>query len=141
MALTIDFTSGVGSGFPWDVAPKVAIRKQVVSLSDARVIGTLTGTDTYQALDIPAGELVLAAWFDVDVADDAGNSGTVSLGDTDAVNTWVTAATVAAIAAHWTAAKPAKLYPAGDILKLVVATGALAAKTQFTVYAVCVQAP
>jgi hypothetical protein len=137
MALDVDFTSGIGSNEPWGISPMVVLRRQVVDLDVAAESGTLTSTDRYAAIDIPAGTLVLSAWFEVTTADGAGG-GTVSLGDTAAVDTWFTAAAIASTGIKTTASKYPKLYTSADVIDLQVAGVAIAHDAVIVVSALCI---
>jgi hypothetical protein len=133
---TIDFTIGVSTAPPWDGLGKITLKKQEIDVD--LVTGTPTNADVYTAMDIPAGTLILYAWFVVDKANTGTAGGTVSLGDTAAVDTWVTAATVAIKdVVHKNDGEHALLYTVADALKLVVATQVLVG-CKITVYALCV---
>jgi len=81
--------SGVGtSGHPSSL-PTVKVLSQIISFSDT----TNVANDVFEVLSLPANTLVLYAGLDILTADSAGNSGTLSLGDGDDVDCFVSAST------------------------------------------------
>jgi len=131
MALLEDHTGGaaVGSGIPAGSICKVGILKNTFKMSN--VTGTPTSTDVYKVLDIPAGYMVLSAWFNVTEPEVTNATAQVSLGDGNQVAGFVAAATVAAAGLHVPAgsetyqAYVGEFYTAADTLDLVVSVAAL----------------
>ena len=85
--------------------------------------------DTFDVLPIPANSLVLAAGCDVLTADDAGNSGTIAVGDSVDGDQYVAAATVAA-AGQMTTVDGNYAYSSADAVRLTIATGEINAKVR-----------
>ena len=143
MALLEDHTGGaaVGTAIPQDGLNKVYVKKTRFDM--ANVAGTPTSTDVFRVIDIPAGTMVLSAWFNVVTAEATNPTAQVSLGDGTQVAGFVAAATVAAAGLHVPAgsetyqAYVGEFYTAADTLDLVVSVAAL---TEFVcdVYALCV---
>lgn len=100
---------------------------------------TNIATDVFQALNVPLGSVVLNAGVDVLVVDDAGNSGTVALGDGTVVYVAATVPTSTGnIAAGDAVAEMFVAYDAADTLDVTVATGAINAKIR--VWAIVIDA-
>ena len=90
---------------------------------------TNIATDVFQVLNIPAGSMVVSAGIDIVVADTAGNSGTIALGDGTVA--YVTAATIAGTGSMTSGDALAELavtYDAADTLDITVAVGAVNAE-------------
>ena len=104
---------------------KVRVMSEVVDFSST----TNVATDTFDVIGIPANSLVLAAGMDVLTVDDAGNSGTVSVGDS-ASATYYTAAIDVTNAGQAAITDDSKVYSAGDDIRLTVATGAVNCKVR-----------
>jgi hypothetical protein len=85
--------------------------------------------DTFDVLPIPANSLILAAGCDVLTADGAGNSGTISVGDSVDGDQYVAAATVAA-AGQMTTLDANYAYSAADAIRLTIGTGIIDAKVR-----------
>ena len=85
--------------------------------------------DTFDVLPIAANSLVLAAGFDVLTADDAGNSGTIAVGDSVDADQYAAAATVAA-AGQMTTLDANYAYSSADAIRLTIGTGAIDAKVR-----------
>jgi len=85
--------------------------------------------DTFDVLPLPANSLVLAAGCDVLTADGAGNSGTISVGDSVDGDQYVAAATVAA-AGQMTTLDANYAYSSADAIRLTIGTGAIDAKVR-----------
>jgi hypothetical protein len=79
---TVDFTGGasVGTGIPADGLSKIGLLRSRVDTSLTGI--TNTNADVYQALDIPAGFYVLAAWFVCVSAESTNTTATFQLGIT-----------------------------------------------------------
>jgi len=90
---------------------------------------TNAATDTFDVLPLPANSLVLAAGCDVLTADGAGNSGTISVGDSVDGDQYVAAATVAA-AGQMTTLDANYAYSSADAIRLTIGTGAIDAKVR-----------
>ena len=90
---------------------------------------TNVADDTFDILPIPANSLVLAAGVDVLTADDAGNSGTIEIGDSVDPNQYVDV--IAPTAAGQKVTLDANYaYSAADAIRLTSATGAINAKVR-----------
>ena len=136
--------SGVGtSGHPTGL-PKVRVLSQVISFSDT----TNASGDIFQVLSLPANTLVLYAGLDILTADSAGNSGTLSLGDADDVDCFVSASTATAgiettraragDSSKGTTSIGYRYCAAAETIDLVIATGAINAVVRvFAVTADC----
>ena len=136
--------SGVGtSGHPTGL-PKVRVLSQVISFSDT----TNASGDIFQVLSLPANTLVLYAGLDILTADSAGNSGTLSLGDADDVDCFVSASTATAgiettraragDSSKGTTSIGFRYCAAAETLDLVISTGAINAVVRvFAVTADC----
>ena len=136
--------SGVGtSGHPSGI-PKVRVLSQVVDFSSTT---NATG-DVFEVLSCPANTLVLYAGLDILTADSAGNSGTLSLGDGDDVDCFVSASTATAgiettraragDSSKGTTSIGYRYYATADTIDLVNATGAINAVVRvFAVTADC----
>lgn len=85
--------------------------------------------DTFDVLPIAANSLVLAAGVDVLTADDAGNSGTIAVGDSVDADQYAAAATVAA-AGQMTTLDANYAYSSADAIRLTIGTGAINAKVR-----------
>ena len=85
--------------------------------------------DTFDVLPIAANSLVLAAGVDVLTADDAGNSGTIAVGDSVDADQYAAAATVAA-AGQMTTLDANYAYSSADAIRLTIGTGAIDAKVR-----------
>ena len=85
--------------------------------------------DTFDILPIPANSLVLAAGVDVLTIDDAGNSGTIQIGDSVDPNQYVDV--IAPTAAGQKVTLDANYaYSAADAIRLTIATGTINAKVR-----------
>ena len=136
--------SGVGtSGHPTGY-PTVKVISQIVDFSST----TNAANDVFQVLSLPANTLVLYAGLDILTADSAGNSGTLSLGDGDDVDCFVSASTATAgiettraragDSSKGTTSIGYRYCAAAETIDLVVATGAINAKVRvFAVTADC----
>ena len=125
-------TTTVGNNIPNLDEGRYGILKNRVDVGDIPASSTLTNTDVYQALYIPAHFKVLSAWFEVVEAEATNTTATFCLGITGGTtNGWVTAATCAAIAAHsetngstYSAAGGFSTNATADTIDLLVATAA-----------------
>ena len=90
----------------------------------------------FECIELPINTYVVAAGLEVMTADSAGNSGTVSLGDGDDVDRYVTAQTIAntnlvpvraqaGAGSQGTTSIGYGVYTAADTVDVVVATGAI----------------
>ena len=113
-----NITAKMGSSIP-------RVISDVVDFSST----TNADTDTFDVLPIPANSLVLAAGVDVLTADDAGNSGTITVGDSVDADQYVAAATVAATG-QMTTIDANYAYSSADAIRLTIGTGAINAKVR-----------
>ena len=97
---------------------------------------TNVANDVFECIELAANTYVVAAGIEVMTADTAGNSGTVSLGDGDDVDRYVTAQTIAntnlvpnraqaGAGSQGTTSIGYGNYTAADTVDIVVATGAI----------------
>lgn len=119
----------------------MATEREAYFLSEVIDFSTQTNAaaDVFQAINVPAGSIVLNAGVHVLTADAAGNSGTVALGDGTVV--YVAAATVAATGNMTNADAVAEMfvpYDAADTLDVTIGTGAIDAKVR--VWAIVIDA-
>ena len=92
---------------------------------------THVATDIFQALNVPAGSIVLNAGIDVLVVDTAGNSGTIALGDGTVVYIATAIPTTLGNMANGDAvAEMFVPYTAADTLDVTVSTGAVNGKVR-----------
>lgn len=148
MAITVNFTGKAsiagtevtpthgtidgGNSIPFDGFDRIGILKSRVDVGDIPSSSTLTSSDVYQAIYIPAHFKILSAWFEVVEAEATNTTATFCLGITGGTtNGFVTAATCAAIAAHsesngstYSAAGGYSVNATADTLDLLVATAA-----------------
>ena len=97
---------------------------------------TNVANDVFECIELPANTYVVTAGLEVMTADSAGNSGTVSLGDGDDVDRYVTAQTIAntnlvpiraqaGAGSQGTTSIGYGNYTSADTIDVVVATGAI----------------
>lgn len=92
---------------------------------------TNAAADTFAVLAVPANSVVLRAGIDVLVADTAGNSGTVALGETGGdVDRYVAAAAPTSTGQMTCTATASLAVSAADTIDILVATGAINAKVR-----------
>ena len=128
---TFSITGGGSTGISAD-AGDVKVLSVVVDFSST----TNAANDVFQCIEIPANTYVVTAGIEVMTADTAGNSGTVSLGDGDDVDRYVSAQTIAntnlvpiraqaGAGSQGTTSIGYGNYTAADTIDVVVATGAI----------------
>lgn len=147
MALLIDFTNqatvhtsatycnnatkNVGnpfiySGSIWSIA------KSRLTIAD--VPGTLTSTDVYQMIHVPAGTWCLGAWYKVVTPETTASTGTIAIGDGDSTAGYLTAVAPGIVAGVYHAplyggseaynVKAGRFYPTADTIDVLVGTSA-----------------
>ena len=126
---TYSITGGGSTGFSAS-AGEVKVLSVVVDFSSS----TNASGDIFQCIELPANSYVVTAGIEVMTADSAGNSGTVSLGDGDDVDRYVTALTIAntnlvpiraQAGSQGTTSIGYGVYTAADTIDVVIATGAI----------------
>ncbi len=128
---TYTITGGGSTGISAN-AVDVKVLSVVVDFSST----TNAASDVFECIEVPANTYVVTAGLEVMTADTAGNSGTVSLGDGDDVDRYVSAQTVAntnlvPIRAQAGAGSMGTIsigygnYTAADTIDIVVGTGAI----------------
>jgi hypothetical protein len=104
---------------------KVRVMSEVVDFAST----TNGAGDTFDVIGIPANSLVIAAGADVLVADTAGNTGTLAVGDS-ANGAYYSAAAAPTSTGQVAITDDSKVYSSGDDIRLTVATGAINAKVR-----------
>ena len=128
---TYTITGGGSTGITSN-AVDVKLLSVVVDFSST----TNAANDVFECIELPANTYVVTAGLEVMTADSAGNSGTVSLGDGDDVDRYVTAQTIAntnlvpiraqaGAGSQGTTSIGYGNYPSADTIDVVVATGAI----------------
>ena len=128
---TYSIKGGGATGISAD-AKDVKILSVVVDFSST----TNASGDVFQCIELPANTYVVTAGIEVMTADSAGNSGTVSLGDGDDVDRYISAQTIATtnlvpIRAQAGAGSQGTTsigygnYTAADTIDVVIGTGAI----------------
>ncbi len=128
---TYNITGGGSTGITSN-AVDVKLLSVVVDFSST----TNVGNDVFECTELPANTYVVTAGLEVMTADTAGNSGTVSLGDGDDVDRYVTAQTIgntnlvpiraqAGAGSQGTTSIGYGNYTSADTVDVVVATGAI----------------
>ena len=128
---TYTITGGGSTGITSN-AVDVKLLSVVVDFSST----TNAANDVFECIELPANTYVVTAGLEVMTADSAGNSGTVSLGDGDDVDRYVTAQTIAntnlvpiraqaGAGSQGTTSIGYGNYTAADTIDVVVATGAI----------------
>ncbi len=128
---TYTITGGGSTGITSN-AVDVKLLSVVVDFSST----TNVANDVFECIELPANTYVVTAGLEVMTADTAGNSGTVSLGDGDDVDRYVTAQTIAntnlvpiraqaGAGSQGTTSIGYGVYTAADTIDVVVATGAI----------------
>ncbi len=147
MALQIDFTNGAttktsstrATGYTTDVGDPFQFSGSVWTIAKSRldianVPGTLTSTDVYQMIAVPAYTWCLGCWFKVIEAEVTATTATIAIGDSDATAGFLTAVvpstTVGTIHAplygssETYVVKNGRFYPAADTIDVLVGTAA-----------------
>ena len=128
---TFTITGGGNTGVSAN-AVDVKLLSVVVDFSST----TNSANDVFECIELAANTYVVTAGIEVMTADTAGNSGTVSLGDGDDVDRYVTAQTIAntnlvpiraqaGAGSQGTTSIGYGNYTAADTIDVVVATGAI----------------
>jgi hypothetical protein len=128
---TYTITGGGNTGVSAN-AVDVKLLSVVVDFSST----TNAANDVFECIELAANTYVVTAGIEVMTADSAGNSGTVSLGDGDDVDRYVTAQTIAntnlvpiraqaGAGSQGTTSIGYGNYTAADTIDIVVATGAI----------------
>jgi hypothetical protein len=128
---TYTITGGGSTGITSN-AVDVKLLSVVVDFSST----TNVANDVFECIELPINTYVVTAGLEVMTADSAGNSGTVSLGDGDDVDRYVTAQTIAntnlvpiraqaGAGSQGTTSIGYGVYTAADTIDVVVATGAI----------------
>ena len=128
---TYTITGGGNTGVSTN-AVDIKLLSVVVDFSST----TNVANDVFECIELAANTYVVTAGIEVMTADTAGNSGTVSLGDGDDVDRYVTAQTIAntnlvpiraqaGAGSHGTTSIGYGNYTAADTVDIVVATGAI----------------
>ena len=130
----------VGTGKPWGINDRLYVKKSTVDTSKTGI--TNTNADVYEAIYIPAGTVVMTAWFKVITAESTNVTATFQLGitgtDTDeyvAVTTCATAGEVMGPDGD-IIGLGGTLFESADTLDLLVATAAFT-DCVVEVYALC----
>ena len=122
---TFTITGGGNTGYGAN-GPNVKVASVVIDFTDDD-FGSLAATDTIEAIEVPAGTIVLSAGYEILTV--GTGSGTLSLGDGGDVDRYVTA--VAQTAAGQKAALATNvphLYTAADTIDLKSATAVVNSK-------------
>ena len=128
---TYTITGGGSTGITSN-AVDVKLLSVVVDFSST----TNVANDVFECIELPANTYVVTAGLEVMTADTAGNSGTVSLGDGDDVDRYVTAQTIgntnlvpiraqAGAGSQGTTSIGYGNYTSADTVDVVVASGAI----------------
>jgi len=128
---TYTITGGGNTGVSAN-AVDVKLLSVVVDFSST----TNVANDVFECIELAANTYVVTAGIEVMTADTAGNSGTVSLGDGDDVDRYVTAQTIAntnlvpiraqaGAGSQGTTSVGYGNYTAADTIDVVIATGAI----------------
>ena len=105
---------------------KVRVMSEVI---DFTATTTANSGDTFDVIGIPANTLVLSAGVDVLVADTAGNSGTIAIGDSGDPDQYVNEVAPTSTGQQTLLVAP-EAYSAGDDIRLTIATGAINGKVR-----------
>ena len=105
---------------------KVRVMSEVIDFTSTT---TANSGDTFDAIGIPANTLVMSAGVDVLVADTAGNSGTIAIGDSGDPDQYVNEVAPTSTGQQTLLVAP-EAYSAGDDIRLTIATGAINGKVR-----------
>ena len=105
---------------------KVRLASEVI---DFTATTTANSGDTFDVIGIPANTMVLQAGVDVLVADTAGNSGTIAIGDSSDPDQYVDEVAPTATGQKDLLSAPIA-YSADDDIRLTIATGAVNGKVR-----------
>ena len=105
---------------------KVRVMSEVIDFTSTT---TANSGDTFDVIGIPANTLVMSAGVDVLVADTAGNSGTIAIGDSGDPDQYVNEVQPTSTGQQALLVAP-EAYSAGDDIRLTIATGAINGKVR-----------
>ena len=105
---------------------KVRVMSEVIDFTSTT---TANSGDTFDVIGIPANTLVMSAGVDVLVADTAGNSGTIAIGDSGDPDQYVNVVAPTSTGQQALLVAP-EAYSAGDDIRLTIATGAINGKVR-----------
>ena len=105
---------------------KVRVMSEVIDFTSTT---TANSGDTFDVIGIPANTLVMSAGVDVLVADTAGNSGTIAIGDSGDPDQYVNEVAPTSTGQQALLVAP-EAYSAGDDIRLTIATGAINGKVR-----------
>jgi hypothetical protein len=105
---------------------KVRVMSEVIDFTSTT---TAASGDTFDVIGIPANTLVMSAGVDVLVADTAGNSGTIAIGDSGDPDQYVNEVAPTSTGQQALLVAP-EAYSAGDDIRLTIATGAINGKVR-----------
>ena len=105
---------------------KVRVMSEVIDFTSTT---TANSGDTFDVIGIPANTLVMSAGVDVLVADTAGNSGTIAIGDSGDPDQYVNEVAPTSTGQQTLLVAP-EAYSAGDDIRLTIATGAINGKVR-----------
>jgi hypothetical protein len=105
---------------------KVRVMSEVIDFTSTT---TANSGDTFDVIGIPANTLVLSAGVDVLVADTAGNSGTIAIGDSGDPDQYVNEVAPTSTGQQTLLVAP-EAYSSGDDIRLTIATGAINGKVR-----------
>ena len=105
---------------------KVRVMSEVIDFTSTT---TANSGDTFDVIGIPANTLVMLAGVDVLVADTAGNSGTIAIGDSGDPDQYVNEVAPTSTGQQALLVAP-EAYSSGDDIRLTIATGAINGKVR-----------
>ena len=105
---------------------KVRVMSEVIDFTSTT---TANSGDTFDVIGIPANTLVMSAGVDVLVADTAGNSGTIAIGDSGDPDQYVNEVAPTSTGQQALLVAP-EAYSAGDDIRLTIGTGAINGKVR-----------
>ena len=105
---------------------KVRVMSEVIDFTSTT---TANSGDTFDVIGIPANTLVMSAGVDVLVADTAGNSGTIAIGDSGDPDQYVNEVAPTSTGQQALLVAP-EAYSSGDDIRLTIATGAITGKVR-----------
>ena len=105
---------------------KVRVMSEVIDFTSTT---TANSGDTFDVIGIPANTLVMSAGVDVLVADTAGNSGTIAIGDSGDPDQYVNEVAPTSTGQKDLLVAP-EAYSSGDDIRLTIATGAINGKVR-----------
>ena len=105
---------------------KLRVMSEVIDFTSTT---TANSGDTFDVIGIPANTLVISAGVDVLVADTAGNSGTIAIGDSGDPDQYVNEVAPTSTGQQTLLVAP-EAYSSGDDIRLTIATGAINGKVR-----------